>query len=222
MDYLYSSAVDSLVFDSAVEPIQFDQEAADELALWTNAEFTFDMQPGQGLLDDLAPKTSDHRSAEKYAQYLELLQQTTQQLPPAANNYPAILPMPQQQRLLPKPISTLPPASMTLPSQQKQQMEVDQANEDNTAAKQSRPSLEDKQETHVVEDDKRRRNTAASARFRLKKKVREQQMEQTVREMTEKSERLEDRARELELEIKWLRSLLIEKGVNISGDRMSS
>lgn len=62
-----------------------------------------------------------------------------------------------------------------------------------------------------AEEDKRKRNTAASARFRIKKKMREQSMEKTVREMTEKSTGLEDRVRELELEVKWLRGLLIEK-----------
>lgn len=65
-----------------------------------------------------------------------------------------------------------------------------------------------------AEEDKRRRNTAASARFRIKKKLREQTMEKTVREMTEKSNGLEDRVKELELEIKWLRRLLLEKGTS--------
>jgi hypothetical protein len=62
-----------------------------------------------------------------------------------------------------------------------------------------------------ADDDKRRRNTAASARFRIKKKQREQALERTAQEMTEKSDRLESRVKELELEIKWLRSLLLEK-----------
>jgi hypothetical protein len=66
-------------------------------------------------------------------------------------------------------------------------------------------------EKSAVEEDKRKRNTAASARFRIKKKQREQSMEKTVREMTEKSTGLEDRVKELELEIKFLRGLLIEK-----------
>ncbi|KAI7857536.1 hypothetical protein BDC45DRAFT_435395, partial [Circinella umbellata] len=60
-------------------------------------------------------------------------------------------------------------------------------------------------------EDKRRRNTAASARFRAKKKVREQAMEQSVKEMSEKSDKLEERVKSLEQEIKWLRTLLIEK-----------
>lgn len=66
-------------------------------------------------------------------------------------------------------------------------------------------------EKSAVEEDKRKRNTAASARFRIKKKQREQSMEKTVQEMTEKSTGLENRVKELELEIKFLRGLLIEK-----------
>ncbi|CAI2165982.1 14604_t:CDS:2 [Funneliformis geosporum] len=54
----------------------------------------------------------------------------------------------------------------------------------------------------AAEEDKRRRNTAASARFRVKKKMREQALERTAREMTAKAETLEGRVRELEMEIK--------------------
>ncbi|PHZ14848.1 uncharacterized protein RHIMIDRAFT_192063, partial [Rhizopus microsporus ATCC 52813] len=61
----------------------------------------------------------------------------------------------------------------------------------------------------AVDEDKRKRNTAASARFRIKKKQREQSMQETVKEMTEKSEALQNRVHELEQEIKWLRGLLI-------------
>ncbi|ODQ54758.1 hypothetical protein SAICODRAFT_69941 [Saitoella complicata NRRL Y-17804] len=63
----------------------------------------------------------------------------------------------------------------------------------------------------AVEEDKRRRNTAASARFRLKKKEREQALEKTAKDMTDKVVVLEQRMRELEQENKWLKSLLIEK-----------
>lgn len=65
-----------------------------------------------------------------------------------------------------------------------------------------------------AEEDKRKRNTAASARFRIKKKQREQTLEKTVRDMTEKSTGLENRVRELELEIKFLKGLLIEKDLS--------
>ncbi|KAF9211620.1 hypothetical protein BGZ59_007813 [Podila verticillata] len=63
----------------------------------------------------------------------------------------------------------------------------------------------------AAEEDKRRRNTAASARFRHKKRLREQVLEKTAKEMTAKSEMLEIRVRELEMEIKWLRGLIVEK-----------
>jgi hypothetical protein len=63
----------------------------------------------------------------------------------------------------------------------------------------------------AAEEDKRRRNTAASARFRIKKKQREQALERTAREMSEKAGALETRVRELEMEIKWLRGLIVEK-----------
>jgi len=62
-----------------------------------------------------------------------------------------------------------------------------------------------------AEEDKRRRNTAASARFRVKKKQREQALEKTAKEMTEKANRLEKRVHELELENKWLKGLITEK-----------
>lgn len=63
----------------------------------------------------------------------------------------------------------------------------------------------------LAEEDKRRRNTAASARFRMKKKMREQALEQTAKEMTSKAEALEKRVKELEMEAKWLRALVVEK-----------
>ncbi|CAG8464305.1 25842_t:CDS:1 [Dentiscutata erythropus] len=67
----------------------------------------------------------------------------------------------------------------------------------------------------AAEEDKRRRNTAASARFRVKKKIREQALERTVKEMTTKAETLEGRVKELEMEIKWLRSLIVEKDARL-------
>lgn len=63
----------------------------------------------------------------------------------------------------------------------------------------------------AAEEDKRRRNTAASARFRIKKKQREQALERTVKEATEKNAALEARVQELERENKWLKDLITEK-----------
>jgi type IV secretory pathway VirB10-like protein len=64
---------------------------------------------------------------------------------------------------------------------------------------------------HMAEEDKRRRNTAASARFRVKKKQREAALEQTVKETTHKNDILEARVSQLELENHWLRGLIMEK-----------
>jgi Basic region leucine zipper len=62
-----------------------------------------------------------------------------------------------------------------------------------------------------AEEDKRRRNTAASARFRIKKKLREQEMERTTREMQEKIQHLETRVTQLQMENRWLRNIVVEK-----------
>ncbi|KAJ3111020.1 hypothetical protein HDU96_006046 [Phlyctochytrium bullatum] len=66
-------------------------------------------------------------------------------------------------------------------------------------------------EKKVALDDKRRRNTAASARFRAKKKLREMALEKTAKEMVAKAEMLERRLHEYEMEIKWLRQLVTEQ-----------
>lgn len=70
----------------------------------------------------------------------------------------------------------------------------------------------------AAEEDKRRRNTAASARFRVKKKQREQALERTVKEVTEKNNVLENRVSQLEMENRWLKNLITEKNGSMSGD----
>lgn len=65
--------------------------------------------------------------------------------------------------------------------------------------------------TSLTKDDKRRRNTAASARFRIKKKMKEQALQNTACEMTDKAKMMEQRVHELESEIKWLKALVVEK-----------
>ncbi|KAK1778431.1 hypothetical protein QBC45DRAFT_162267 [Copromyces sp. CBS 386.78] len=63
----------------------------------------------------------------------------------------------------------------------------------------------------AAEEDKRKRNTAASARFRIKKKQREQALEKSAKEMTEKVTQLEGRIQALETENKWLKGLVTDK-----------
>ena len=72
----------------------------------------------------------------------------------------------------------------------------------------------------AAEEDKRRRNTAASARFRVKKKQREQALEKTAKEMTDRVNMLESKIQQLETENTWLKSLITEKGA--SGAKSSS
>ena len=63
----------------------------------------------------------------------------------------------------------------------------------------------------AAEEDKRRRNTAASARFRVKKKQREQALEKAAKETSDKVAALEGRINQLETENKWLKNLIMEK-----------
>lgn len=70
---------------------------------------------------------------------------------------------------------------------------------------------ETKESRLAAEEDKRRRNTAASARFRVKKKQREQALEANAKELENKSVALEQRIVQLEMENEWLRGLVVEK-----------
>lgn len=63
----------------------------------------------------------------------------------------------------------------------------------------------------AAEEDKRRRNTAASARFRVKKKQREQALERQAKDLADKTKALEDRVVRLETENEWLRGLVVER-----------
>ena len=63
----------------------------------------------------------------------------------------------------------------------------------------------------AAEEDKRRRNTAASARFRVKKKQREQALEKAAKDMTDKLNHLESKVQQLEMENKWLKGLITDK-----------
>ena len=74
----------------------------------------------------------------------------------------------------------------------------------------STPSTMDDAARAAAEEDKRRRNTLASARFRAKKKMREQALEKDHKEMATKIEKMENRIKELELENKWLRGLVVQ------------
>ncbi|KAH8120613.1 hypothetical protein DFH11DRAFT_78411 [Phellopilus nigrolimitatus] len=64
----------------------------------------------------------------------------------------------------------------------------------------------------AIAEDKRRRNTAASARFRIKKKHKTLSLERSVVELEGRAEDLEREAAELRRENGWLKEMLIMKG----------
>ncbi|KAK4519792.1 uncharacterized protein ATC70_010034 [Mucor velutinosus] len=271
----YLSSLDSLVFDSPSEVVQSEKDVADELDLWSNAQFTFDVKPGVGIYDEekskSSPKTTANNSPANAAaaqfesasgldpvtydtlvNYLdyELPRQQEVKLEPtkavAAAKTPSSPPAIKKQRIQPRPLAPALPAlapnviaaaptpiarqvllpkppttninanilsSLLATATSSSAMSVAPPSPKKTAAP-KRTIAEVKkssEEPTNPDEDKRRRNTAASARFRVKKKMREQAMEQSVREMTQKSDKLQDRVNNLESEIKYLRSLLLDK-----------
>lgn len=70
-----------------------------------------------------------------------------------------------------------------------------------------------------MDEEKRRRNLAASARFRQKKKIREQQLEQQTKELCDRAGELEDRISELEKENNFLKALLTEKDADMTSQQ---
>ncbi|KAI8993238.1 hypothetical protein BDB01DRAFT_775607 [Pilobolus umbonatus] len=230
--YDYLNNLDSLVFDSPNEIIQSEKDVTDELNLWGNAQFTFDIKPGVGIFEEekkmnavnaipqfeapLDPVTYDtlvnYLDYELPRQQQKLEQRSLKRIQPRPLA-PAIAP---RQVLLPKPPT--PAASpvvdaallaslLSTPTVKKSPVQ--------SPLPEKKRKVEESDDG-IPDEDKRRRNTAASARFRVKKKLREQAMEQSVREMAEKSDKLLDRVSGLENEIKFLRSLLLEK---VSSDK---
>lgn len=71
-------------------------------------------------------------------------------------------------------------------------------------------------------DDKRKRNTAASARFRIKKKLKEQQMEEHAKLLQDRVVNLEKKLKTLEMENKCLKNLILQKNEKNSNDLLES
>jgi hypothetical protein len=79
------------------------------------------------------------------------------------------------------------------------------------ADSETRPANPEEASRFAAEEDKRRRNTAASARFRVKKKQREQALERSVKEVNDHNSKLQAKVEQLEMENKWLKDLITEK-----------
>ncbi|KAJ5934733.1 hypothetical protein N7466_004280 [Penicillium verhagenii] len=206
----------------------------DELALFTNAEF-FDFDNFTGLdlpsfdpVDKTAHGELDQSTQNGDMKFLDFLNDGSlanitdfqtelnavnapvhmpnapfAAIPaPNAATAPAV-PMQLPQNVAPAPAQSLSPISPTTTSP------VAGPKRKNT---QKAPEvLPEEALGNMAEEDKRRRNTAASARFRVKKKMREAALERTVKETNDKNDALEARVTQLELENHWLRGLIMEK-----------
>ena len=153
-------------------------------------------------------------------------------VPVQTHNYPA--PQPQQtgdngaplsgQSVIhpaptPMPGHHQAPAPIVAPQPQTQAPSPTTARQSTTGAKRKQdPSSLDEAARLAQEEDKRRRNTAASARFRIKKKEREKNLERTVKEVTAKNATLEARISQLEMENRWLKNLITEKNDSTISD----
>ncbi|KIW94911.1 uncharacterized protein Z519_04890 [Cladophialophora bantiana CBS 173.52] len=70
----------------------------------------------------------------------------------------------------------------------------------------------------AAREERRKRNTAASARFRMKKKQREEALERKMSQVQDRNAKLEEKVNQLELENKWLKDLITEKNKKPVGD----
>lgn len=75
---------------------------------------------------------------------------------------------------------------------------------------------------NASEFDKRRRNTAALARFRIKKKIKEQQMESKIQQLNNVIKDYELKIQQFDMENKLLRNLILEKGTRKSEDELQA
>jgi Basic region leucine zipper len=191
-----------------------------ELALFTNADFTnFDSLgslPDGALNFDLGDHNKSSNNDFKYEDLLaSATSPSTDTQPPNAAYFPNF----------PHPIQPAPPnpahsqganfspsdGSSSLPQDSlSHSAGLKPKGDPITSASQQQPPPEQHSRL-AAEEDKRRRNTAASARFRVKKKQREQALERTVKEVNDKNTALEAKVDQLEMENKWLKNLITEK-----------
>ncbi|CAO3666793.1 hypothetical protein G6F70_004258 [Rhizopus microsporus] len=208
----YTNPIDSLILDPIIEP---EATSKNDLSLWTNAQFTYDIKPptAQSSGGDKSPDNNSS-SSNSSPNNENMAYGYLAQVPPIQIDY---APMFRNITVSPENLSHATHHQPLLPKVSLDDLAkvlLSPMTPDTTVTQKpnNKPSkMIDNKEKNAVDEDKRRRNTAASARFRIKKKQREQNMQETVKQMTEKSEALQNRVRELEQEIKWLRGLLIEK-----------
>lgn len=203
-----------------------DNDFSNDLAMYTNTDFTNLDMPG--LNDEGAfnfDLSSEHQGQDNL-KYEELLGG-----PAASTDFNNIAPVetasaPQQNSLYTTyntPIQPAPSSGFS-PSDQITQNTISRDSRHqrvDTVQPVEHLTADDKSRL-AAEEDKRRRNTAASARFRVKKKQREQALERTLKDTQEKNSKLEARIGQLEMENKWLKDLITEKNGLQSKEEMAA
>lgn len=200
----------------STDDLHLDQE----LALFTNADFTdFDNLgplPEDGMNFNLDATTKLSANDIKYQDLLADVASAPANPQAASLSYypnypPALQPAPPSSALSQRAnyisSASSSPISLDSPSQPAGL----KRKADNLTSASPQQVSSDQQSRFAAEEDKRRRNTAASARFRVKKKQREQALERTVKEVTDKNTALEARINQLEVENQWLKNLIIER-----------
>lgn len=198
-----------------------NEDIAKELELFTNTNF-LDTEPFFDQPFDAAAFDS-HLIAAQQQQSIPVVYDAQKTRQPSVSTVPRNQrPQFQQLQHLPSQLSTpttsesgtfseqYPPTTTYQPSPASAKRSLEEAGLDYAASPAFTDDGSDEKRggKSLDEEDKRRRNTAASARFRIKKKQREQALLESTKQMTDRNSALESRVKELEMENKWLRSLL--------------
>jgi Basic region leucine zipper len=199
-----------------------------ELALFTNTDFTdFDnlgSLPDDGLNFDLGENAKSTTNDIKYEDLLANAASPANAQPPEVpyySNYaPPIQPAPPA-NTYPQAANYTSPISPSLISPDSSRSAGLKRKADSITGGSPEQLPLDQQSRLAAEEDKRRRNTAASARFRVKKKQREQALERTAKELNDKSTALEAKVNQLEMENKWLKNLITEKNGKQTKEEMA-
>lgn len=193
-----------------------ENEFSNDLAMYTNTDFTNLDVPGlpeDGAFNfDLSPDTEVQDNL-KFEELLSASGPTTEFDTTGTVSDVVAPPRPQSfftsynTPIQPAPTSAFPPTEPV----QRITGHVDATHSRLPSISPSDHASAEEKSRLAAEEDKRRRNTAASARFRVKKKQREQALEKTLKETQEKNSKLDAKITQLELENQWLKDLITEK-----------
>ncbi|KAL4963259.1 putative bZIP transcription factor (MetR) [Aspergillus stella-maris] len=187
------------------EPIEENNQKGNNVNQKSDMEFLDMLGDGFGNNDYVAPQMNQMNNAMP-------VQNAQFQAMPQANNMPNVQSNVNRSSSISSPTTTSPAQSAAASSPTNHTSPAAPAPAPKRKNTAKTPALSVEEVARVAaEEDKRRRNTAASARFRIKKKMREQTLEKTVKDTTEKNAALEARVTALELENQWLKNLITEK-----------